>query len=73
VWGVEPAAWTGTDGGQGLLAATQEGRGVGPLVAAVGIGRRTLPLPPTPQDPNEGLDQNQNQNFRGLNRILNLI
>lgn len=57
--GAEPggdAAGAGADGGQRLLAAVQEGRVVGALLAAVVIIRLTLPLPATAQDPDEGLN-----------------
>lgn len=48
----------GTDGGQRLLAAVQEGRVVGALVEAVVVVRLPplpLPLPLTAEDPNKGL------------------
>lgn len=65
VWGGGPgsepggaAAWAGTDRGERLLAAVQEGRGVGALMAAevgVRLPALTLLLPATMQDPDEGL------------------
>lgn len=51
-------ARAGADGGQRLLAAVQEGRVVGALLAAVVVVRLpalTLPLPATAKDPNERL------------------
>lgn len=59
--GAEPggdAARAGANGGQRLLAAAQEGRVVGALVAAVVVVRLpalTLPLPATAKDPDERL------------------
>lgn len=48
----------GADGGQRLLAAAQEGRVVGALMAAVAVVRLpslALPFPLTAEDPDEGL------------------
>lgn len=65
--GAEPggaAARAGTDGGQTLLAAVQEGRVVGALMAAVVVVRLpalTLPLPPTAKDPDERLKTKQRE------------
>lgn len=55
---------TGTDGGQRLLAAVQEGRVVGALVEAVVVVRLPplpLPLPLTAEDPNKGLRREKNK------------
>lgn len=52
------AARAGANGGQRLLAAVQEGRVVGALLAAVVVVRLpalTLPLPATAKDPDERL------------------
>lgn len=54
----ELGAWAGADRGQRLLAAVQERRSVGALMAPV-VGVRlpalTLLLPATVEDPDEGL------------------
>lgn len=50
----------GTDGGQRLLAALQEGRVVGALMVAVvvvGLPSLPLPFPLTAEDPNKGLSR----------------
>lgn len=52
------AAGAGADGGESLLAATEEGRGVRALLGAVvvvGMPALMLLLPATPQDPDKGL------------------
>lgn len=59
------AARAGADGGQSLLAAAQEGRVVGALMAAVVVVRLpalTLPLPATAKDPDERLKTNRDRN-----------
>lgn len=74
---VEPgghAAGAGADGGEGLLAAAEEGGGVGALLAAevvVGLPALVLPLPATPEDPDEGLQAQDNRQCRhGTRRLL---
>lgn len=50
----------GTDGGQGLLAAVQEGRVVGALMVAVVVVRLpslALPFPLTAEDPDKSLSR----------------
>lgn len=54
----------GTDGGQSLLAAGQEGRVLGALAAAVVVVRLpplALLFPLTAEDPNKGLNKERNK------------
>lgn len=56
----------GTDGGQCLLAAVQEGRVVGALMMAVVVVRLpslTLPFPLTAEDPNKGLSREKRNKY----------